>query len=629
MFDFVHKHKRLIQLVLALLIIPPFAFWGIQSYESSRGSTGEVAEVNGQKITQQDFESQLRSQQERLRTMLGGRLDPSAFDTPESRTQMMESMVSQRLLTSDVVSKRLVTTDDNLRETIAGIPAFQIDGKFSKERYQDALRSEGFTPQAFEMSMRRDLAVQQLAAALGEANIVSRTVAKQWATLAGEQREVAQSRLQATSLMGLIKMTPEAIRAFYDENKKLFEVPEQARVEYVMLNADALMAADPITPEEIKAQYEARRPQYEQKEQRQASHILLTVKPDASGPEKAKVKARAEQLAEQVKKNPASFAEVAKKESEDPGSAARGGDLGFFSRGMMVPAFEDAVFAMKPGDVSGAVQSDFGFHVIRLVGVKPGKVKPLEEVRGDIERDLRKERAGKKFAEAAEQFSNTVYEQADTLQPVAEKFKLKVQDAGWVDRSQARPPLNNPRVLSAVFSPEALKSHRNTEAIEVAPGTLLAARVAEYRPATVKPFDEVRNEAARQLSIKEATALAWKEGPEKLELLRKGDTTPVPFTPAQVMGRGSVPGVAPEVVTAAFRAPVDKLPSYVGVQTADGYTLLRISKVIPAVVDEAKEKGMQAELGRMSGTSQMQAYIAALRADAKVHINQAALQKKE
>src|SRR3954469_34262 len=166
MFDFVHKHKRLLQIVLGLMVIPPFAFWGIQSYDSMRSSGGDVAEVGGQKITEQEFSTQLRQQQERLRGIFSGRMDPATFDTPEARLQMLDGMVSQRLLTQDVVRKRLVATDENLRDTIASIPAFQEDGKFSKARYQQALQAEGYTPQQFESSLRRDLIVQQLASAV-------------------------------------------------------------------------------------------------------------------------------------------------------------------------------------------------------------------------------------------------------------------------------------------------------------------------------------------------------------------------------------------------------------------------------------------------------------------------------
>ena len=629
MFSLVHKHKRLLQLVLALIIVPPFAFWGIQSYERGATQAGDVADVGGLKISQQEFANQLRVQQDRMRALLGGRVDPAAFDTPEAREQMLEGMIAQRLLTRDVVSKHLATTDENLREMIASTPAFQDNGKFSNERYQQALQAEGYTPAQFEASLRRDLMVQQLSSALADSNILSRAIAKQWASLAGEQRELSQASVPASSFASQIKPAPEAIQAFYDANKKLFEVPEQAHAQYVVLSADALAAAETVSPEEIKAQYEARRAQYEQKEERDASHILIAVKQGASEAEKNKARIKAEEIAAQVKKNPASFADVAKKESQDPGSAPKGGDLGFFSRGMMVAQFEDAVFHMKPGEISGPVQSDFGFHIIRLNAVKPGKTRALEEVRGDIERDIRKQHAAKKFAEAAETFSNMVYEQPDSLQPVAEKFKLTIQDAGWVTRSQAKEPLNNPKLLSALFSEDSIKNRRNTEAIEASPGTLVSAHITDYKSAAVRPLEEVRNEVVNQLVRKESAALAWKEGAAKLAQLKKGEKVDLSFGEAKTIGREGAKGIPPEEIAAAFRTDASKLPAYAGVQLPDSYAIVRISKVVQPALDEAKEKGVQTELGRAFGASQFQAYVASLRAGTKVEINQEALQKKE
>ncbi len=256
MFDLIHKHKRLMQIVLALIVVPPFAFWGIQSYERGGMETGTVASVGGLKISEQEFNNQLREQQDRMRAMLGGRVDPAAFDTPQARERVLEGMISQRLITRDVISRHLSASDENLREMIASTPAFQDNGKFSNERYQQALQAEGYSPAQFEASLRRDLMVQQLASALGDANIVSRSVAKQWALLAGEQREISEASVPASAYAAQVKITPEAVQAFYDANKSLFEIPEQAHVQYAVLSGDALAALESVTPEDIKAQCE-------------------------------------------------------------------------------------------------------------------------------------------------------------------------------------------------------------------------------------------------------------------------------------------------------------------------------------------------------------------------------------
>jgi len=629
MFNFVAKNKRLLQVVLVVLIVPPFAFWGIDSYQGMSSVGADVATVGDQRITESEFTTQLRTQQERMKSLLGRAVDTAAFDTPEARARILDSMIAQRLLTQEVIRRRMNVTDDGLRELIAATPAFQENGRFSGSRYADALKAEGYTRSQFENSVRRDLLVQQLASAVSEASILSRAVAREWALLAGERREVAQSLVPASSFAGQVKVTPEAIQAFYDGNRRLFEVPEQVRAEYVVLSADALLAAEPVKPEEVKAQYEARRDQYEQKEERRASHILVSVKPGASEADKAKARAKAQDLVAQLRKSPASFAELAKKHSGDPGSAGQGGDLGFFSRGMVEKPVEDAVFSMKANEIAGPVESEFGFHVLRLAEVRPGKLRALEEVRGEIEKDLRKQRAGRKFAEAAETFSNLVYEQPDSLKPAAEQFKLTVQDGGWLTRNQAKvQALNNPRLLSSLFSDEGIKNRRNTEAVEISPGTVVAARVAEHRPAVLRPLEEVRGEVIKRLTEKESAELAWKEGARKLEQIRKGENARVSFGAAKTFGREGDQSLAPEAVTTAFKLNRRALPAYAGIQRPDGYLIVRVSKVIAPEMDEAREKGAQAELSRDLGDKQFEAYLNALRADTKIEINRRALAKK-
>lgn len=635
MFEFVANHKRLLQILLALIVIPPFALWGVDSYQRIGGTPGEIASVGDLKIVENEFTAQVRAQQERMQQLLGRNYNPAIFDTREARAEILENMITQRLVTQHVLKSRMVVTDDALREMIVATPAFQDGGKFSHERYVQVLRSErgergdGMTPEMFENSLRRDLLVQQLSAAVGEGGLVSKAIAREWASLAGENREVSVFKLPAAGFASRVKPTPESIKAFYEANRARFEVPEQVRVEYVVFDTDALAAADPVTAKEIQEAYEQRRSQYEVPEQRQASHILVALKQGANDAEKAKARARAEELLAQVKKSPASFADLAKKNSDDPGSAEKGGDVGLFSRGLVAKAFEDAAFSMKVNEITGPVESEFGFHIIRLTQVVAGKQKALAEVRADIEKDLLKQRAGRKFAEAAEQFSNMVYEQSDTLKPVAEKFKVAVRDGGWVTRGGGRnPQLSNPRVVSSLFSDDSIKNRRNTEAIEISQGTLLSARVVEHKAATQKPLEEVEKEVVSLLTQKESNTLAWKEGAGRLEQLRKGEAAGVAFQPARTIGREGADQIPPAVIEAAFRADRNKLPSYAGVELSDGYMLVRVSKVVPPKLDENAEKNAQTELGRAMGATEFRAYIKGLRASIPVTINAKALEPK-
>ena len=629
MFDFVSKHKRLLQFVLALIIVPPFAFWGIQWTQREAAGVGEVASVGGQKITEQEFGEALRQQQDRLRGMLGRNFDPAMFDSPVLRQELLEGMVAQRLLLQFATRNYLTVDKEHLDEMITSIPAFQENGRFSSERAKAMLRAEGLSEDTFVASLRRDLLTQQITAAVAESGLTSRATAGQFAQLRAQQREIAEYRVQADAQLAQSGITGDAIRAFYDGNPARFRVPEEVAIEYLVLSTDALIASEQVVADEIKAYYESNISKYGEPEQRRASHILIVVKRDAGDADKESARARATRILAQLRKSPASFAELAKKNSGDSGSASQGGDLGFFSRGMMVRPFEDAAFKLKPNQISDLVESDFGFHIIKVTDIKAGKTKSLEAARPEIERELKKQRAGRRFAEAAEAFSNLVYEQPESLGPAAERFKLSVQRARGVTRNSAPvAALNNARLLAALFAEDSIKNRRNTEAIETAPGVLVSARVLDHKAASQRPFDEVKGDIARQLAQQEALALARRQGAERLEQLKKGEAPAVRFGATRLVSRDAPQDLGPEVLSRIFGADASKLPVYAGIESSNGYVIYRVTRVVEVQPDEARARSVQSELGRASGTQEFKSFLDGLRADARVEINRAVLEKK-
>jgi peptidyl-prolyl cis-trans isomerase D len=628
MFNWVHSNKRLMQVVLALVALP-FAFWGVQSYQSAMNVANEVASVGGQKITDREYAEALRQQQERLRAMLGKNFDPAVFDSPAMRKELLEGMIAQRLLGQFAARSHLTVDDAQLQSVIASVPAFQENGKFSLQRYTAMLGAEGYSPLAFEQSLRRDLTAQQITAALSDSGLAARESARQLAQLRAQQRDVAERSVAADPRQGQVNVKPEAVRAYYDANPDRFRVPEQVNVDYVVLNADALLASEKIDANEIKVYYESNPVKFGEPEQRRASHILIAVKNGSNAAEKARVRTKAEGILAQVRKSPAGFADLAKKNSDDSGSASLGGDVGYFSRGMMVRPFEDAAFRLKPNEISDLVESDFGFHIIKVTGIKPGKMKTLEQARPAIEEELKKQRAGRRFAEAAETFSNMVYEQADSLKPAAEKFNLPIQHAENLTRKAAAVPLlDNPRLLAALFTDDVVKNHRNTEAVEVSPGTLLSARVTEFKPASQRPFDDVKDAIAGQLAREEAVSLARRRGAENLEELRKGTAPATGFAAARLVSREDPKGLSAGALSRIFRVDASKLPAYVGMESPDGYVIYRISRVIDVPTDETRERGMQSELSRARGAQEFRSFLAGLRDATKVDINAEALESK-
>jgi peptidyl-prolyl cis-trans isomerase D len=629
MFDFVTHHKRLLQFVLVLVIVPPFALWGIDSYQRGGVRAGDVAEVGGQKISEQEFAEAMRQQQERLRAMLGRNFDPAMFDSSAIRMELLEGMISQRLLMQHAVRNHLNVSNETLIETTMSIPAFQAGGKFSRELYESMLRNERMSPEMFDAALRRDLLVQQLTGAVSDSGMASKAAARQFALLRAQQREIAEHRVQADAQLARVRIAPEAVRAFYESNPARFLVPEEVRIEYVVLNTDALLASERIGPDEIKAYYESNSSKYGEPEQRRASHILIGSKSGAGESEKAKARERAAQVLAQIRKSPDSFAGLAKKSSDDPGSASQGGDLGFFARGMMVRPFEDAAFRLKPNQVSDLVESDFGFHIIKITGIKAGKMKSIEQARPEIELELKKQRAGRRFAEAAEAFSNLVYEQADSLAPAAERFKLAIQSAQGITRQSASVAvLSNPKLLAALFADDSIKNRRNTEAIETAPSTLVSARVVDHKPATRRPFDEVRGEIGKLLAQQEALALARKQGIERLEELSKGGASAARFGATKLISRDQPQDLDAGSLSQVFRVDAAKLPAYAGLESKDGYVIYRVSRVVDVQPDETRQRGVQSELGRASGSQEFKSFLDGLRAKATVEINKVVLEKK-
>lgn len=628
MFELIYKHKRLVQVVLAIIFLP-FAFFGVDSYFRSTDASVGVATVAGYRISQGEFNRALRERQEAIQRMAGGRADPALLDSAELRFNVLEALIRQRLLLQRAAG--MAITDRQLQTVIGELPLFQQDGKFSFQLYDRFLKSQGMTPAMFEATLRQDLILQQVDEAYGGTGFVSRTVVERLARLSEQQREVSLVTIAPDRFLSQVKLEADAVKKYFDSHQDEFRIPEQVRVEYVMLTVESLLAQIPVDAAEIRKYYDEHRAQYEVREERQASHILIGVDATASAEAKQKARVQAEAIYKQVKQNADRFAELAKQHSQDPGSAANGGDLGYFGRGTMVKAFEDAAFGLKAGEISAPVETRYGFHIIRLTGVKGGQSSLFEEVRGQIEAELKKQRAGRKFSEIAENFNNVVFEQAESLKPAAELAKASPQQSAWITRERADAPLNHPKLLPAIFSEDVLKNKRNTEVIEVAPGVLVAARVIERKPAAVQPFDEVSGAIVRKITLQQAGQLAAQEGRAQLEKLRQGKDAQVTWAPPQLVGRADAKGLSEPVLKQAFRADTAKLPAYTGVDNPlGGFALIRITRVVEAEkIAPERQKAFAEGLRQMLGQEEMLAYIASLKQKADVKVSKELLEKKE
>lgn len=591
-----------------------------------------MASIGSQKILQREFEQALRDQQDKIRAMLGRNVDPAVLESAEVRFSVLEGLIEERLLLTEAFRTGLNVPDAQLAAFIQDMPDFQVQGKFSRQRYEVFLRSQGLTAVSYDARLRQQLALQQLADTYTQNVFIPNTVVDRFIRLNEQQREVSQAHILIEKFLPQAKVDAAAIRAYYDKHRGEFEVPEQVRLEYLVLSPDVLAPQVQVSPEEIKKYYDERPAEFGQAEERRASHILLQVSPNAGEAEKAAAREKAEQLLKQASQSPGSFADLAKKHSQDTGSAASGGDLGFFRRGAMVKPFEDAVFQMNANEIRGPVQSEFGFHIIKLAAVKPGKVSSLEEVKGKIEQELKKQKAGKKFTEVAESFSNTVYEQGDSLKPAAGQFKLSIQQSPWIKRKGGDVVFPaTEKMLVAVFSEEVLKNRRNTEAVEVAPNTLVAARVLDYKPASTRPFEEVSSEIGKHLARNQAQESAVKQGRAELAKLQEGGDAGVAWDAPNLVSRRQPQGLHDAALREVFKADVAKLPAYVGVENPQGgYILVRISRITEAgKIDDAKRRIYEQQLRQLGGQAEFAAYLASLKKKSEIKIRQENLEKKQ
>jgi peptidyl-prolyl cis-trans isomerase D len=626
MYDFVYKHKRWLQIALLVLIVPPFALFGIDFYFRNTDAGGSLARIGDTRISEVEYSQALRQAQEKMREMMRDNPDPSLLNSPQLKESVLNELIERKVTLLHAAKAGMTVSEAELQRMIAGVDAFHDQsGKFSRERYRQLLQGQGLTPTTFENQVRANVMLEQVRGIYSGSAFIPDSVADRLLKIREQEREVSQVVFSPADYRKEVKISDAQAEKYYTEHKGEFLVPERVKVEFVVLSLEAYQRNVQVSDEEIKKFYLENQSRFQTPEERRASHILIPAAATASPEEKAKAKALADDLFKQVKANPKKFGELAAKFSKDPGSAEKGGDLGFFGRGLMVKPFDEAAFSMKVGDIAGPVETQYGYHVIRLDAIKATQSTPLEAVKPQIEAELRKPKVARAFAEAADNFNNLVYEQFDSLQPAVDALKLTLQKSDWVSRAGGNPNplLNNDKLLAALFSDEVLKNKHNTSAIEVQPNMLLAARVIEHKPSEGLPLDHVRKDIVRHLADQEATQRAEKEGRAALDKLKKGEPVALPWSAAQTVTLQKRQGLHPEAAQSVFGADTAKLPAYAGVPVSQGrFAIYRISKVKDVTVTNPEQrKALAKQLTQMIGQEQYIAYLASLRERADVKVD--------
>jgi peptidyl-prolyl cis-trans isomerase D len=625
MFEFIRNHQRWMYGILLILIVPSFVLVGVSSYTDKGNDANTVATVDGQKVTQQEWDNAQRAQIDRYRQAMGDKFDQKVLDTPEARKAVLDNIINDRVISATIAREHLTVTDPVLAAF------YQEQFKGSVDEYKATAASMGLTTQGLDARVRRDMTVQQLTGAIQASAFAPRSVAARLSDLNDQEREVQEMLFPAAQFIAQVKVTDEMVKAYYEKNAKLFEVPASVKAEYIVFTPESVESQVQVTDAEVDAFYKANAKSFSTPEQRTASHILVNVKPDAPAAARTAAKAKAEAILAEVRKNPADFAKIAKAKSEDVGSAELGGDLGPVSKDAFSKPMTDVMYKLKQGEISDLVNDEYGYHIITITSQKPAAVKPFDEAKAEIAAELKKQKMSKKYAELAETFTNTLYEQSDSLKPAADKLKLKIETVDGLTRTPApnlaQAPYANPKFLAALFADDTIKNKRNTEPVQAGPNTLIAGRVVEFKPATKRPLAEVDAVIRQRVTIEEAAKLARQAGEAKLAALKAGkDADAAGFGDVKVVSRTKPPAIPVPAALEVLKADVSKLPAAVGVDLpGQGYGVYRIVKVSQsATPDPARRTAELEQINGAVGQQDLYHYLEGLKQKAKVKVNKTA-----
>jgi peptidyl-prolyl cis-trans isomerase D len=602
------------------LISIPFALWGVNSYLTG-ASDVVVAEVNGKEITQARLQQSLQQYRDQMRNVLGEQFDPAMFEGPAVKRNILDGLIEQQLLREANVSLGQTISDATVSEMIRNTPAFQRDGQFDSEYYAMVLARAGFSPAMYEAQLRTDLLAQELSNNIERSAFVSTHSVNRLLALENQQREIAYGVVPVQDYLTQVSIDDADVKAYYEANQSIYTAPEQIKLNYIELDLDTIAAAVEINDTDLKQFYADNETQFVGPEQRKASHILIEGDDEQA---LAQIEAVAARLAAGE-----DFAELAKETSQDSGSATQGGDLGYFGRDVMEPAFEEAVFALEnEGDVTEPVQTEFGYHLIKLTGIQRPDVQAFEQVRADVEKRYRLQLAETRFFDEAEELANLSFENPDSLDVAAEALGLDIKTTELFTQAGTEAGISSEaKVIAAAFSDDVLNNELNSSVIELSDTHLVVVHKNKHIPQTVLPFESVEPAIRQQLLFDQASQFAREKGEAILAELKSGaeaESLVDSWQAAQLYSRDD-DAVSAQILQRAFAMPKPQSEAQYAGFTADNgnYVLIQLKAAEngdPATVAEEDKQAMEQQLTQMQASAEMQAFISALRAEADIDI---------
>lgn len=619
------KAQGWIAWAIVILITIPFALWGIHEYMGG-GGDDIVAEVEGQKISGRALEEQTRRLRENLRAGLGDAYRPELFSEDMLRRQALNQMLNEQVLRNTANNWGMRASDQMVVDAIAGERAFQVNGRFDHNLYQTVLRNNGLSEAAYEASIRQGLALEQLQAGVATSAFATRAEIENYQRLLQQKRSVAYAIVPADKFLSQANPDDAAVKAYFDSHQDRYRLPERVKLDYLLLDMSGMAESIEVTDADLAAYFDQHKDEFIAPEERELRHILIPIEGD-----EAAALAKANDLRAQLAAG-ADFAALAKANSADPGSASKGGDLGWVSRGIMVEPFEKAAFALAEGTISEPVKSPFGFHLIQVQGIRGGGEASLDQVREQVTAAYRKAEVERDFFERSERLAELAYENPDNLATAAEVLGLAIQHSDWITRAGGQGDLASPKVAVAAFSEDVLQQNHNSELLELGPERLMVLRVAEHQEARARNLDEVRDQVLQSVRLEQAAELARAAGEQALERLKGGAKLEAlaaeqswTFTGTKPVDRqqADVPAAVRDL---AFRLPRPEGGSdqVTGTPLATGdYVLVALSKVEDgdtAALDAAGRDRLATRLAARSGRVQLGSMMQALRDKADVHI---------
>lgn len=627
MFNFIRRHQRLMQLVLLILILPSFVLIGVSGYTNYVSGDEDLVSVGDSAVTAQEFDQARRNQLHELQRSMGNAFDPAVVETPEVKQQLLDSLIDRRVLIEIATKERFSVSDTALRQAIAAMPEMQEDGVFSPQRYNQLLAGAGLTSKQFEQSQRAELALARVITPVTQTAVLPQVIQDELQKVLLDSRTIQMHVLQAADKVAEQSITDEEIQEWYQANQEQLRLPDYVNVDYVLLDEQAAVKSVPaLKDEDLQSYYEQNKARFVTPARIHLSHILI--QPGATDNAHQEAQKQAKDLAAQAQAAPDQFAELAKAHSQDKGSATSGGELGWITQGNWPEVLQNAVFALKKGEVSGVIEGPDGYHIFKANDFQEEQRQPFEAVREQITNEARQQLAAERFADMATKLTDLVYESPESLAAAAETLGLPILQAKGVARDRllseaelglSKQPsasaalLEDPRVRRALYTPTSLEQKQNAGVIELSSDTLVAVRVNEFVPSHVPSLEQLRTQVEQTLAQEKALEATQKAGQQLLKQLQAGEDIAVDFSESLTVSRIDNQQLPKATLDRIMTTDVQSLPAYVGVETETGYQLVKIIAKESATPDPLIVDFLQMQLQQLWGNAQEQVFMQALR----------------